>query len=118
MDIRITTNGSDEDLAKQNGELTSHTLNGNVSILTSQNETLRSCNANKSSKNLETSHATPMLFFNIEAVKSFGIPKDHIHLKRRKNNEQLDNDLKDDNHGFHKTEQQNYHPSKMKELIK
>ena len=70
MDIRITTNGSDEDLAKQNGELTSHALNGNVSILTSRNETLRSCNANKSSKNLEISHSTPMLFFNIEALKS------------------------------------------------
>ena len=114
----ITTDDSDEDLTKQNGELTSQVFNGNSSILTSRNETLQSCNANGCSKNLETSHFVPRLFGNTEAAKSFDILKSDVRLKKCKNKEQLDNNLKNDDHGFHKTKQHNYHSSKAKELIK
>ena len=117
MNTGITTNDSDEDLAKQNGELTSQVFNDNASNLSRRNETL-SCSANESSKSLADNHVMSTLFGSMEAANSFDIPKSGIRLKKRKNHEHLDNDLKNDEHGFHKTEQHNYHPSKAKELIK
>ena len=117
MNIGITTNDSDEDLAKQDGELTSQVFNDNVSNLSSRNEMFLPCNTNESSKNPSNSHVISCLFGSMEAGNSFDIRESGLRLKKRKSNEHLDNDLKNDEHGFHKTEQHSYNPSKTKELI-
>lgn len=118
MNTEITNNESDEDLSKQNGKLASEVFNDNVTNVLSRNETLQSCNARESSKNIPNSHVMSTLFGSMEAANSFDILESGVRLKKRKNNKHLDNDLKKDEDDFHKTEQHNFHPPKTKELIK